>query len=96
MKRRTVEIAVSDHAVLRWLERAQGLNVGAVRRLIAGRVVSAAELGAVSVQMDGVRYVLRDNGALEDPQRVVVSTVLKRDQRRGLGVSSGPDGGGDA
>lgn len=94
MKRRAVEIAVSDHAVLRWLERAQGLNVGVVRRLIAGKVVSAAELGAVAVQLDHVRFVLRD-GLEGAPQKVVVTTVLKLEQRRGLG-NSDPGGGGDA
>lgn len=95
VRRRAVEVAVSDRAVLRWLERSQGLDVGAIRRLIAGKVTNAAELGAVAVQIEKVRFVLRDSERMEEPRHVVVTTVLKLDQRRGLGCND-PGGGGDA
>jgi len=90
VKRRPVEITVSDHAVLRWLERAQGLDIAAIRRLIAGLTVNAAELEAVAVQVGKVRFVLRnETGAAAVPARVVVTTVLRLDQRRGLGGGDG-------
>lgn len=59
---------VADHAVLRWLERAHGLDVNACRRHLSGLAVNAARLGAVGVTIDGVKLVLRDNK---------VTTVLK-------------------
>ncbi|MAA97802.1 MAG: hypothetical protein CMN87_15515 [Stappia sp.] len=49
---------VTDHAVLRYLERAHGLDVDAVRAHIAGRAMTAAELGALAVKIEGVRFVL--------------------------------------
>ena len=50
---------VTDHAVLRHLERAQGVDVEAVRREIARTVARGAERGAVGVLINGLRYVLR-------------------------------------
>ena len=42
-------IRVSDHAILRYLERAHGLDVEAVRDHIAGRMVNGARLRAAGV-----------------------------------------------
>ncbi|WP_238121976.1 MULTISPECIES: hypothetical protein [unclassified Xanthobacter] len=50
---------VSDHAVLRELERRFGIDVEAVRRDIATRVRAAVAAGAVGVVADGLRYILR-------------------------------------
>ncbi|MDJ1463426.1 hypothetical protein [Nitratireductor sp. GZWM139] len=51
-------VHVTDHAVLRYLERAHGLDVEAVRRHLAGRVLRGARLGAVSVKIENVKLVL--------------------------------------
>lgn len=57
-------VHVTDHAVLRYLERAHGLDVDAVRRHLAGRAANAARLGAVGVTIENVKLVLvRDAGA---------------------------------
>lgn len=65
-------IHVTDHAVLRYLERAHGLDVEAVRRHLAGRVENGARLGAVGVTIENVKLVMRRNGP-----DVSVVTALK-------------------
>lgn len=54
----TVPIHVTDHAILRYLERAYGLDVELVRRHIAGRCATGAALGAVGVTVENVKFVL--------------------------------------
>lgn len=65
-------IRVTDHAVLRYLERAHGLDVDAVRRHLSGKVETGARLGAVGVTVENVKFVL-EHHQLE----VVVVTALK-------------------
>lgn len=50
---------VTDHAVLRHLERVQGVDVEAVRAEISRRTERGVRFGASSVLVDGFRYVLR-------------------------------------
>lgn len=52
---------VTDHAVLRFLERVHGVDVEAARRHIAGRCTNGNSKGAVGVLADGVRYVIRNS-----------------------------------
>jgi hypothetical protein len=59
---------VSDHAVLRYLERAHGLDVEAVRAHLAGHTINAQRLGASAVVIGKVKLVI-DAG-------VVVTTVM--------------------
>ena len=49
-------LRVSDHAVLRYMERAMGLNVEIVREHIASLCGPAAAAGAVCVRTEGVRF----------------------------------------
>lgn len=51
-----VAIRVSDHAVLRYLERAMDLNVEVVRAHILALCAAPAAYGAVCVRADGVRF----------------------------------------
>lgn len=55
---------VTDHAVIRYLERVQGIDVEAIRREIS-EVVAVAEAhpGASGVVLNGMRYKIR-NGAV--------------------------------
>jgi hypothetical protein len=54
-------MTVSDHAVLRYLERVKGVDVKAARAEIAGLVASAeAHPACVAVRLDGWRFVIRD------------------------------------
>lgn len=59
---------VSDHAVIRYLERVQGVDVEAVRREISQVVATAEDHPGVSgVVLNGLRYKIRDG---------VVTTIL--------------------
>lgn len=52
-------VRVSDHAVLRYLERVGGFDIEALRRDIRDRVWKAADSGASGVVIDGFRYCIR-------------------------------------
>lgn len=54
-------VQVTDHAVLRYLERAMGLNIEVVREHILGICVSAASFGAVAVRSEGLKFVIDGN-----------------------------------
>lgn len=51
---------ISDHAVLRYLERAYGLDVLGVREEMSASLQPAIDFGAPVVIAHGVRLVLRD------------------------------------
>lgn len=55
------EIRVTDHAVLRYLERAHGLDIEAVRSHLAGRAMTGVQLGASAVIIEGVKLILKDS-----------------------------------
>ena len=65
-------ITVSDHAVLRYLERVGGFDVECLRREIAARVGKTALTGSHNVVIDGHRFVIKRG--IDGP---VVVTVLK-------------------
>lgn len=51
---------VSDHAVLRYLERVEGVDIERLRRMIGRQVDQAVEMGANRLNHDGFAYVLAD------------------------------------
>ncbi len=53
-------IIVTDHALVRYLERALGLNLNTARWAIEHAVREAAEAGASSVRVGGLTYVLQE------------------------------------
>jgi hypothetical protein len=59
-----MSLKITDHAILRYLERAHGLDVTAIRRHLAGRAMN----GAAAVCIENVKLVIRDH---------TVTTVLK-------------------
>jgi len=65
----TNSVRVTDHAVLRNLEREHGLDVDAVRNHIAGLAATGVKLEAISVKVERVKLLLCG---------VTVVTVLKR------------------
>ncbi|MRN67840.1 hypothetical protein [Brucella sp. 10RB9213] len=65
----TNSVHVTDHAVLRYLEREHGLDVGAVRNHIAGLAATGVQLEAISVKVERVKLLLCGE---------TVVTVLKR------------------
>lgn len=70
---RPARTIVSDHAVLRYLERVGGFEIDALRAQIAERVDAAAQIGATAVVIDGFHFVIR-----RSPMGPVVTTVLDR------------------
>lgn len=78
----TTSLHVTDHAVLRYLERAHGLDVEAVRRHIASRCATAVELRATTVIVERVKFVLAERGT-----DLAVVTVLKARWPNKLGAS---------
>jgi hypothetical protein len=76
----TEPLRVTDHAVLRYLERAHGLDIEAVRQHIASRCTTGAELNALSVIVEKVKFVLHEGA--------VITTLRSR-------TVAFPKGGGD-
>ena len=54
-------IVVTDHALIRYLERAMGLNVELVREHILAICGDAAAFGAVCVRAEGLRFEIDGN-----------------------------------
>jgi hypothetical protein len=80
-------LTVTDHAVLRHLERRLGFDVEAVRAEIEAICRRGADRGAETVLHGGLRYVLRH----ESGRTVVATALVKRlDYSHSL-----PAGGGD-
>jgi hypothetical protein len=84
-------IRVSDHAVLRYLERVMGLNVEMVRKHIADTCTIPASLGAVCVRAENHRFEILNNAVVTvspdgaTPSRIVQernSRFIERQQRR--------------
>lgn len=75
-------ITVSDHAVLRYLERVGGFDIDGLRRNIAERVGPAVRAGATGVNIDG--FAFRVTLAPSGP---VITTVL---DASGGGSRGGP------
>ncbi len=51
---------VTDHAVLRYMERVLEIDVDAVRKLIFRETHTALRTGAVGLRRDDIRYVFAD------------------------------------
>lgn len=69
MKRR---IDISDHAVLRWLERVEGVNTARIRRRIVKSVKLAVEHEAAGTTVDGVNYKI----SYQRSGRAVITTAF--------------------
>lgn len=64
------DINVTDHAVLRYLQRRHQIDIEGLRRHMAGLAARGVEAGASGVIVEGVKLVL---------QGTVVVTVLEKD-----------------
>ena len=72
-------IAVTDHALVRWIERVGGVDLETFREAIRDDVRNAIEAGAVTVEVAGFRYSL-------NPRERSVLTVLEAKGRSRTGV----------
>lgn len=64
MKQKPTEPRVTDHAVIRYLERVRGMDIAAIRNEIASKVARGVALGAKRVTVDGFDYDLSPTGAV--------------------------------
>lgn len=55
---------ISDHAVVRYLERIQGVDIEAVRGEIAALCAHAFETGACAMVLAGHRYMIAPDGTV--------------------------------
>ena len=68
--KRALEPTVSDHALLRYLERVYNLNIEEKRQeMLSDNVQSAIKAGATSINFDGVKFKVSDN---------VITTVITK------------------
>lgn len=66
-------VVITDHAVLRYLERVGGFEVEALHAALAARLQPGVDTGAGAIVIDGHAYVIaRQPGA-----RPTVTTVIK-------------------
>ncbi len=68
------KVIVSDHAILRYLERLGGFNIEGLRQQISERLQAAADAGAEGVVIDGHSFLISKNEA----GAPVVVTVIKK------------------
>lgn len=59
MKREKVR--VTDHAVLRYMERGQGFNIEAVRKHIQDVCEPVAAVGGSALKAEGVKFAITNN-----------------------------------
>ena len=65
------KVRVTDHALIRFLERAGGFEIEKLRREIAKKVYKSAPEGATGIKVDGIQFVIVGDG-----EERVVTTVL--------------------
>ena len=77
---KTPKITVSDHAILRYIERHYGLSLDPIREKITALVRGPVAVGASSHTVDDITFCFekcrKENGT------IVVSTVLERGMGR--------------
>lgn len=67
-------IVVTDHALVRYLERRYGMDFSAWRKEITDLCETAAHTGAESFSVDNVKFMFARNGGSD----ISVTTVLER------------------
>lgn len=69
------EVIISDHALIRYIERYLDVDLNPVRQQIRDKTQKAIEAGAMSIQIDGFLFTIA-------PQQRTVVTILTPEQRR--------------
>lgn len=58
------DVIVTDHCVMRYVERALGLDIEGIRESIAAVARPAAAMGATACIYNGVKLVIRDGAVV--------------------------------
>jgi hypothetical protein len=78
------EVIVSDHALVRYLERALGLNIDSARWAIEHAVREAVACGASSVRSGGLTYMIQGNRVttiIDAPRRNMAPASIRQEAR---------------
>lgn len=75
-------VRITDHAVLRYLERAMGLNIEMVREHILQLCVAPAAFGAVCVRAEGLRFEIVGNSVVSVTPDNILPSNITRDRNR--------------
>lgn len=60
-RREKKEIGVSDHAVVRYLERRKGMDIEAIRNeILSDKVRSAINMNASSITIEGSKFIIKE------------------------------------
>lgn len=76
------DIIVTDHALVRYLERAMGIDLTTARWAIQHAVREAAQAGASSVRVHGLTYMLQGNAVttiIDAPARNMAPNSTRRE-----------------
>lgn len=74
-------VRVSDHALIRFIERIYGVDLDPVRQELARRCWDAGLLGAKTYQLDDI--VFRFAHSTKEPNCIVVTTIMTPEMRKG-------------
>lgn len=75
-------VRISDHAVLRYLERAMGLNIEIVREHILSICSNPAAFGAVCVRSEGMRFEIVNGAVVTVVKDHAAPSNLTRERNR--------------
>lgn len=81
--RPAIEPRISDHAVLRFVERALGIDVDAIRdRILTPTIRDAVSAGATAVTIEGIKFLIKDGvivTTIDKPEKARLKSGRKRD-----------------
>lgn len=80
-----MNLEISDHAALRWLERRHGVDIDKIRAEIHAAAFPAASLGATKISTQGVTIIIATRA---DGGKIVVS-VLPLGGHEGMAIANG-------
>lgn len=74
-------LTITDHCLVRYLERAMGLNMDMVREHIRTICATPAAFGAVAVRSEGLKFVIKDNSVVTVTRDISRSDAVKERKR---------------
>lgn len=84
---RKTELVISDHAMLRYIERVIGVDLEPIRQKIVDTVEPAYKAGATRISADGVTYSIRSNFVTSTlPGASPQGSYLGSEKRKGRSV----------
>ncbi len=79
--KKTARTHVTDHAIIRYLERQWGVDIAGLKYRIGRRADLALDTGATAVNVDGLHYVIQDGCVVS-----VTKVKRRKGKRRAKGA----------